>query len=211
MSMAYGQIFRSAAGPAREVPRAKSVAHARRALEMAGDDSNALAYAGFIVLLADQDIAAARAALDRAVALTPNSASAYGYRALVLSMVGEAGQAIEDANRALRLSPLDATNYQPQMALVIAHIVLARFDEAVAWAHKAIQSAPPRYPMSYAWLIVAECGRGNAAEAERQVKRLAEILPNFTGETLQKLFDIFPPALRTRALELMRGAEVCGP
>ncbi len=206
MSMSYGQIMRSSGGPEREQLRTKSVTHARRALEVAGDDSTALAYAGFVLLVGDQDVAGARAALDRAVALNPNSASAYGYRALVLAMAGEHEEAIENATRALRLSPLDPTNYQPQMAVVIARIGLRQFDQAVTWAHKAIESAPPRYPMSYAWLIVAECARGNVAEAERQVKRLSGILPGYEPATLARLFDVFPEPLRSNSLSVLRRA-----
>jgi TolB-like protein/Tfp pilus assembly protein PilF len=204
MAMAYGQILRSAGEPEREQARMKSVTHARRAVEIAGDDSTALAYAGFVLLVADQDITRARAALDRAVALNPNSATAYGYRALVLAGSGEPGPAIEDATRALRLSPFDPTRYLPQMAMVVARIGLRQYDDAVAWAHKALESAPAGYPMSYAWLIVAECGRGNAAEAERQVRRLAEILPGFEPGMLARLFDVFPDPLRSNTVAVLR-------
>ena len=206
LSLAYGQIFRSAGGPEREQARATSVTHARRALEIAGDDSTALAHAGFVLLVAEQDITGARAALDRAVALNPNSATAYGYRALVLAMSGEPEPAIENATRALRLSPFDPTRYLPQMAVVIARIGLRQYDDAVAWAHKAIESAPPRYPMSYAFLIVAECARGNAAEAERHVKRLAALLPGFEPGTLARLFDVFPEPLRSNSVAVLRDA-----
>ena len=44
------------------------------------------------------------------------------------------------------------------MALVVAHMGLRQFDDAVAWAHETIES-PPRY----------------LAEAERQLQRLATI------------------------------------
>lgn len=206
MAMAYGQIFRSAGGPEREQARAKSIAHARRALEVAGDDSTALAHAGFLLLITEQDVAGARAALDRAVALNPNAATAYAYRALVLATASEPEPAIENATRALRLSPLDPTSYLPQMALVIARIGLRQYAEAVAWAHKAIEGAPPRYPMSYAWLIVAECARGNVGEAERQVKRLAAILPGFEAGTLARLFDMFPEPLRSNSVAVLRDA-----
>jgi tetratricopeptide (TPR) repeat protein len=121
-------------------------------------------------------------------------------------MAGEPEPAIENANRALRLSPFDSTNYQPQMAVVVASIGLGKFDDAVAWAHKAIEGAPPRYPMSYAWLIVAECARGNVAEAERQMNRLATILPGFEPATLARLFDVFPEPLRSNSLAVLRGA-----
>jgi adenylate cyclase len=206
MSIAYAEILRSAVGPEREQAQTKSVSHARRALEVAGDDSTALAYAGFVLLVAQQDVSGARAALDQAVALNPNSATAYGYRALVLAMSGEHEAAIENASRALRLSPFDPTRYLPQMAVVIARIGLRQYDDAVAWAQKAIESAPPRYPMSYAWLIVAECARGNVAEAERQVRRLAEILPGFERGTLARLFDVFPEPLRSNSVAMLRDA-----
>ena len=206
MSMAYGQIFRTPGEPEREQARVKAVAHARQALEIAGGDSTSLAYAGFVLLIAEQDIDGARAALDRAVALNPNSATAFTYRALVLAMSGESELAIENAARALRLSPFDPTRYLAQMAVVIANISLRQYIEAIIWAHRAIESAPRGYPMSYAWLIVAECARGNTAEAERTVKRLAEVLPGFEAGGLAGLFDIFPEPLRSNSIAMLREA-----
>ena len=106
MSMAYGQIYRSAGGDEREQAREKAVSHARQALVGAGDDSTALAYAGFVLVITEQDVTGARTALDRAVALNPNSATAYGYRALVLAMSGESGLAIENATRVAAPEPV---------------------------------------------------------------------------------------------------------
>jgi TolB-like protein/class 3 adenylate cyclase/Tfp pilus assembly protein PilF len=205
IATAYGQIYRSAAGSEREEMRAQAVAHARRAVALGGDDSAALAPAGFMLLVAAQDVAGARAALDKAVALNPNSAAALTYHALLLAIAGEPEPAIEDAKRALCLSPLDSAIYLPQMAIVIARIRLRHYDEAVLWARKAIE-VNPHYPMSYAWLIVAECARGNAAEAERQVKRLADILPGFEPGTLARLFDVFPDPLRSNSVAMLRDA-----
>jgi adenylate cyclase len=210
-ALCNAMIFRAAAGPSRDLARANCIVHGRRAVELAGDDSTALAYAGFALLVGAQDVATARASLDKAVTLNPNHATAYGYRALVLSMGGDPEQAIQDANRALRLSPLDPGGYQPQMALVVANVCLRRYDEAVGAAHQAIQLAPPRYPMSYAWLMVAECGRGNVAEAERQMKRLAEILPGFTPAMVPNLFDVFPEPLRSNSIGALRNAGLLPP
>ena len=208
MSMAYGQIFRTPGEPEREQARVKAVAHARQAVEIAGGDSTSLAYAGFVLLIAEPDIDGARAALDRAVALNPNSATAFTYRALVLAMSGESELAIENAARALRLSPFDPTRYLAQMAVVIANISLRQYNEAIIWAHRAIESAPRGYPMSYAWLIVAECARGNTVEAERTVKRLAEVLPGFESGGLAGLFDIFPEPLRSNSIAMLREARL---
>jgi TolB-like protein/Tfp pilus assembly protein PilF len=205
IATAYGQIYRSAAASDREKMRVQAITHARRAIALGGDDSAVLASAGFMLLITAQDLAGARAALDKAVALNSNSAAAFTYRALVLAMTGEPEPAIEDAKRAMRLSPLDPTIYLPQMAMVVASIELGQYDEAVLWARKAIE-VNPRYPMSYAWLMVAECARGNAAEAERQIKRLAEILPGFEPGTLARLFDVFPEPLRSNSVAVLRDA-----
>lgn len=206
LAMAYAQVFRATTGPDRQALRARGIAHARQALEAGGDDSVALAYAGFILLMTAQDAAGARTAVDRAVALNPNSATTLGYRALVLSMIGEHRAAIADAEAALRRSPLDPTGYQPQMAIVIARIGLGDHDEAVRWAHRAIERAPPRYPMSHAWLVVAECARGNVAGARQAAQRLGELLPGDDPAQLERLFDVFPQPLRDDAVALLRQA-----
>jgi len=206
ISMAYAQIFRATTGPERNEMRSKGIAHARRALEVGHDDSLALSFAGFILLVTAQDVPAARAALDRAAALNPNSATTLSYRALVLAMAGDHEAAINDAMQALRISPLDPASYQPQMAIVIARIGQGDYEDAVRWAHKAVEGAPARYPMSYAWLIVAECARGNVSEAKRQAQRLAAILPDDDPVRLARLFDVFPDPLRSTSIATLQRA-----
>ena len=60
--------------------------------------------------------------------------------------------------------------------------------------------------MSYAFLIVAECKRGNTAEAQVQVQKLAQLVPGFGPGTLAGLFDVFPPPLRAKSLAYLRDA-----
>ncbi len=73
----YGQVFRSAIGPAREEARsAGGRARPGGRPAAAPDDSAALAYGRVHPAIADKDVAGARAALDRAVARNPNSAHA---------------------------------------------------------------------------------------------------------------------------------------
>jgi adenylate cyclase len=201
----HGTVFRSATGSEREAARQKSAAHARRALAIGSDDSGTLASAGFMLLIVDQDLAGARAALDKAVALNSNSALALGRRALVLAFAGDAEPAIDDAKRALRLSPLDPLSYLPLIAVAVAHIGRGAYREALVWTHKAI-AVNPRYPISYAFAIVAECASGDLAGARRELARLAGILPDFTPVVLAKLFDVFPDPLRSSSLEIVRRA-----
>jgi len=205
MSLAYAQLFRSAIGRPREDARARAVTHARQALRHGPDDEAVLAPAGFVLMVADKDVGGARAALDRAVALNANSASAFTYRALVLAIAGESESAIEDAERALRLSPLDPHSYLPQMAMLIAHVWRREYDAAIAAGHTVIELAP-RYPMSYAWMIVAECERGRAADADRLMEQVGAVLPDFTRTTLGKLFEIFPEPAASKCIAALRSA-----
>jgi len=213
IALAYARIFHSAAGSEREEMRVQAVSHARRAVALGEDDSAVLAPAAFVLLWArdqgrvtDEEVnAEAYPILDKAVALNANSAAALAYRALARAIQGEAEAAIEDANRALRLSPLDPANYLPHMAIAIARIGLRDYDEAVNHARHVIE-INPHYSMGYAWLIVAECARGNAAEAERQVKRLAEILPGFEPGKLASLFDVYSDPLRANSLAILQNA-----
>jgi adenylate cyclase len=203
MALAYGQIFRSAIGEARETTKALGLSHARRAIALGGDDSAALAPAAYMVAIIGQDWAGGRAALDKAVALNPNSAAALMFRSNVLAMLGEARAAIADAEKALRLSPLDSTSFLPQMGMVIARLTLGENDEAASWARKAIEISP-RYPISRLMLMVAECRRGNRMEAEIQLRQLEGIIPDFGPETLARLWENYPPELRQPSLETLR-------
>jgi adenylate cyclase len=205
MAHVQGTIFRSATGSERETWRLKVVAHARRALAIGSDDSSTLALAGFMLVIADQDVAGACAALDKAVALNANSVPALGRRALVLAMIGSPEAAMEDAQRALRLSPLDPMSYLPQTAIAVAHLRRHEYQEALDWAHKAIV-VNPRYPFSHAFAMVAECARGNVSEAQRVASRLAEILPGFSPATLGNVFEVFLDPLRAEALAILRQA-----
>jgi adenylate cyclase len=205
LATCFGQMFRIATGPERDTIRTEAVAHARQAIALGPDDSSALAVAGFVLLIVGPDVSGARTALDKAVTLNPNSAMALTYRSLVLAFSGESDGAIEDAEKALRLSPLDPAGFLTKMGIVLARIGQQRYDEAAAVARSVIE-ANPRYPMSYVHLIVAECGRGDRAEAERLRDRLPEVFPGFQQERLPGLYQMFPEPYRSRALGLLHAA-----
>lgn len=204
LASAYGQIFRSSSGQERTDAKNKAGEHARRALAIGSDDSAVLTHAGWILLLVVPDVAGGRAALDKATTLNPNLAIALAYRSIALALTGEPHVAIEDATKALRLSPVDPSGYLAFAGIAIARIALNEYDEAVNAARKVIEMNP-RFPMGYAWTIVAECGRGDKTQAELRLRQLAGIIPNFKPDGLPGLFSYFPLAIQEKALDLMRG------
>jgi TolB-like protein/class 3 adenylate cyclase len=204
LSQALAQIYRSADGQERAAMQRAAEDHARRALVLGGDDGAVLTHAGWVLLITGVDVAGGRAALDKAIRLNPNLAIALAYRSIALALTGEPQAAIEDATKALRLSPVDPSGYLAVAGIMIARIVLNQYDEAAAAARKVIEMNP-RFPMAYAWAIVAECGRGDKAQAELRFRQLAELFSGFASQGLPGLFRMFPPAIRDKALDLMRG------
>ena len=112
---------------------------------------------------------------------------------------------ISGKKRALRLSPLDPHSYLPHMAMLGAHVWRREYEAAIAAGRTVIELAP-RYPMSYAWMIIAECERGRTAEADRLMEQLAAVLPDFTPATLGKLFEIFPEPAASKCIAVLRSA-----
>jgi TolB-like protein/class 3 adenylate cyclase/Flp pilus assembly protein TadD len=204
LANSISQIWRSATGQERASLQKTAEDHARRALALDSDDSRVLTYAGWVLLITAQDVARGRAALDKATVLNPNLAAALAYHGIALALTGEPEAAIRDANKLLRLSPIDPSNFLAWQAIALARIVSNEYDEAAIAAQKAID-VNPRFPMAYAWSLVAECGRGDKARAETRLQQLSEILPGFTAGGFPELFSMFPPAIRDQALDLMRG------
>ena len=197
-----GQIFRDTVGTEREAAGKAAEDHARRALALGGDDSTVLAYAGWVLLIAAADVHGGRAALAKAIELNPNLSSALAYHSIALAITGEPRPAIEDANKALRLSPVDPNRYLAFGGIAIARIVLGEYDEAAVAAAKVIE-ANPHFPMGYAWSIVAECGRQDDTQVRIRLRQMENVLPGFKSKDLPSLFSFFPPALRTLALGLV--------
>ena len=81
-------------GGMHEENRAASVRHAEAALAHGGDDAIALTFAGFLIGLDGHDRAAAFAAFDAALAVSPSSALTYLQGSVILAFGGEAERAL---------------------------------------------------------------------------------------------------------------------
>ena len=151
---------------------------ARRALASGRDDPTALAMGGFVLSLLAHDHEAGLAALNRAVALNPNSALAFGASALVHCLAGDYGTAIEHGQRALRLSPFDQLSSRPLIALAYAHLFTGRHQEAAEYAERAVQ-ANPGLDVSHALLVACLVELGRLEEARHAAGRLMATFPTF--------------------------------
>jgi len=116
---------------------------------------------------------------DRAVALNPNSFTAWQARGWVYRNAGLAEEAVRSFERAIRMNPVG-----PQLPLTFvgmgyALIELGRFDEAIV-AGKRAQRQNPSFSTTYRCLASAFAHLGRDGEAREAAARLLEADPAFT-------------------------------
>jgi TolB-like protein len=162
----------------REESRVASIRHARAAILHGQDDAIALSFAGFSIGMDDHDRAAAFAALDAALAISPSSALTYNVGGVILGWAGEAERAIEWGERAMRLSPFDPWIWSAFHALMLGHFHRGRYDEAVRAAYKAVQFNPG-HSISHMLLTASLAKAGRLEEAKAAAARVLELQPAF--------------------------------
>ena len=169
-------------GGMQEETRLAAVRHARRAIATGGDDAVALATAGFVIAVCGRDYETALTAFDRSFALSSSSALALGLSSIVRAWKGDNAIAVEQANRALRLSPVDPLIFLPYVGLAYAHFAAGRFEETVAAASLATQ-ANPRFIVPIILHAAALGSLDRSEDAKTVVQRLLELQPGIAVAT----------------------------
>jgi TolB-like protein len=169
-------------GGMQEETRIAALHHARLAIAGGSDDTAALATAGFVMAVCGRDYETALAAFDRSFALSSSSALALGFSSLVRAWKGDDAIAVEQANRALRLSPFDPLVILPYIGLAYAHFAAGRFEEMVTAASLASQ-ANPRFTPPLILHAAALGSLDRREDAKPVVQRLLELQPGLTVAT----------------------------
>jgi adenylate cyclase len=159
---------------------------ARAAIAAGGDVPLALAVAGTVRAALTRDHDLALAAVDRATMLNPNGAAVLGFDALTRCLCGAYDRAIANAEKALQLSPLEPLAHHAALALALAYLLTGRAEDATAQARRAIEGNR-NFAFSYAVLAICRARLGDAAEAARTMRRLAEIAPGFRLGSLRRV------------------------
>jgi TolB-like protein len=161
-----------------EINRASSIRHARSAIVHGQDDALALTWAGFSIGMDAHDRAAAFAAFEAALAVSPSSALTYILGSVVLGWSGEAERAIEWSDQGMRLSPFDSWAWAAFDAQAMSHLLRGRYEEACRAAYKSVQ-ANPAHSITYVQLAAALANLGRLDEARAAAARVMELQPAF--------------------------------
>jgi tetratricopeptide (TPR) repeat protein len=112
------------------------------ALSVDGDNPGTLATAALISAFMVGDCESEIEMADRAVALNPNSYSAWTNRGWVYYVAGLPEEAVRSFERAIRMSPVDPGLHLTLVGMGVALIELGRFDEAIVAGKKAQRLNP---------------------------------------------------------------------
>jgi len=179
---------------------------ARAAISDGGDVPLPLALAGAVSAALARDHSFALAAVDRAMMICSNSALVLSFDALTRCLCGAYDKAIEHAEKAIRLSPLEPLVYHAAFALALACLLTGRNEEAVANAQKAIDGNR-NFAFAYCVLALGWTRLGRSDEAIQTVRQLLELAPRFRIGTIRKVR--FADALRLQPdLDVLRAAHI---
>jgi len=174
-------IFGSYKNPREVLERAYKLAEKAVSL----DDSLAYSHQalGFISILYQKDYDKAIAEAERAVALEPNSAEAYGLLAQHLTWAGRPDEAIPFFKKALRFSPISNPRWLFTMAG--AYRMVGQYEESIAMCKKILEKQPDHL-FAHTNLLAAYMLSGREDEARAEAAEVLRIDPHFSVERFAK-------------------------
>jgi len=194
--------------------RDRSLAQARQAVDHAvqvGPRHREVNAVRGYTLFFQGDIEAALDAFDREIETNPGNALAHVWKGLMLVSLGRAAEAVPAIERGIALSPRDVDLNVFYRSMAHACFSLARYDDALAWAQKAVGHTPG-YAKGHGFVAAAAALAGNQAAASRAIENFRVLQPKLgsvaafrhslmPGE--QRMFDATPrfwEALQTAGL-----------
>jgi TolB-like protein/DNA-binding SARP family transcriptional activator/Tfp pilus assembly protein PilF len=193
------------ADPKKEIAETERLA--RRAVELDKDDAVALSYGGFSLAYVVGELDAGVAFIDRALLLNPNLATAWIVSGWVRVWLGQPEVAIEHLASATRLSSLDPLTNRTRTTTAHAHFFAGRYDEASAWAARALREWPDfQTALRIAAASYALAGRLEEAKDVRE--RLQKLDPKLRLSNL--VDELGPYARREDVARYMDGLRIAG-
>jgi adenylate cyclase len=192
-------------GPVSKADGAEAVALAKEALDKGKDDPDTLSMAAFTLSFFGGEHGVAATAIDRALALNPNSAQAWMMCGFVHCYRVQPDQAIEAYRQAMRLNPLDRLGRLYTTGVALAHLVAGRYEESADWAERSLRQAPG-HTISLLSKAVACAHLDRIEEARAAVSQVLELQPWFTIAQFKASATRYPPELQARYVAGLRKA-----
>jgi adenylate cyclase len=187
-------------------PRILARAHAaaRRAHELDERDWFPLAVLGITTLWVKRDYAAGITLVRRALELNPSAASAYQFLGCIQQFDGDARQALEAHEAALRLNPMLQSTSLTLSDIALCHLLLDERDEAIEMARRAVGTdTEGARPLQR---LVAALGHAGSDEAPRHLETLLRMQPGLDLDYIDATYPFHRSEDRERFLHGLRAA-----
>lgn len=205
-AMAYAHLYRVLLGQVDDPKQALETARveAQKAIEADRNDYWSYGALGAAEIWMNHH-ERAQLALERAVALGPNSADMRALNALVVNFLGRPEEGLADIELATRLNPNHPDWYIPIWGRSL--YLLGRHDEAIAVLQRLAGSRAELLPMPSSLLLIANyMAKGRSNDARDLVAALLEVNPNFTLAQVPQFAPFKKDGDRDRFLDLLRRA-----
>lgn len=131
------------------------------------------------------DMELAELRFHKATEHDPNHALAWLMFSRLKSFCGAGPEAVQYANKAITLSPIDPYGYFFDILGAMAHNVAGDYGTGCKWALRSLQSNP-RHTSSYRVLAISQQMMGLGDDARETVKKLLKLDPTLTIEQYRK-------------------------
>lgn len=174
----------------------------KRAVEL--DDSTPQTWwaLGYVHLMR-QEFEQAKEAVSRAIEIAPSYADGYGLLALINNNLGEAGMALQYAEKGMQLNPYYTWDYLYNRGRAL--YLLGRNAEAIEALEKARDRNENAMPVRL-WLAASYVRAGRQDDAEWEAEQIQMTNPAETLEHTRKSVPISDPVLLEQFLEDLRQA-----
>lgn len=170
-----------------EANKAAALHHARAAISGGTDDANALAIAGFVIVMLAKDPAGLKA-IDRGLAINPSCATALFVGSAANAFMERPSQALSFADAALRHSPFDLLVSVAHTAKAVALLLEGRYADAASNLDRSVEANPSLSSFRF----FAACAHALAGDF-KQARCLAdEGLAMEPGFKLRFFFELLP-------------------
>jgi len=172
------RVTRGMATDLKEEARAALV-HTGRALDSDPECALALAMEGFVHCHMHRDLATASERYDRALEADPNESMAWLFKSMLHAFRGEGEVAMESADRAIALSPLDPLRYYYDSLAASAAFSAGQYQRAAQLAAGSLR-LNRTHTSTWRVLLMAQALDGKGAEAQATARELMRLDPTFT-------------------------------
>jgi len=163
--------------------------HARKALELAPDDSRAYAIAGHLDSFLMRQPELGEVMLDKSLYLNPNSGFAWAFSAINQCYLGHPDVALQRMKEYSSLCPQDPFGYFFDTIYCIAHTLLGEFETGAEWGRRTT-NGNPNFVNGIKPFLVCLGHLDRHAEATRMRTILLAQQPNFSVAAVRETYPL---------------------